>query len=540
MHCFKLKTILIISFLLFQLIIAIAQPQLVWQKNIGGAYNEKEISFVIDSNDNFLIAAESFSNISGDKTINSYGKNDIWLFMLNKNGNILWQITFGGVLYEYNPKLIKCKNDGYVLAASSMSAISGNKTTINKGLEDYWIIKLDENGNELWQKSYGGSSTDYLTSVIQTSDYGYLLGGYTFSDDGDISSGSTCGQSLDYWIVKIDSSGNIQWDKTIGSYGYDYLMDIAETNNANYIIAGTSYGAGGCEKTENNQGYYSADYWILQLDANGNIVWQNSIGTSEGDEVKKVLVYKNAYYIIGSSNGNANNDKTSNSYGDYDVWVVKLDTNGNVSNQITLGGSLEDRISDASFNENAELIIAVSSFSNISGCKNENTQGSSDYWLLAVDSNLSLLWQKDIGGSSTEFINSMQLFTNGDIACAGHSYSNASGDKTDNLVGSTTYSDIWLTKFSTNTVTSTKSSSFALPALLIYPNPAQSILNIDLNNKDKIQSIKIYSLLGKIVYANTAPTNKQQINVTDYTKGIYVLEIKTEKTFYLKKVEINP
>ena len=132
----------------------------------------------------------------------------------------------------------------------------------------------------VWQKTIGGNNADELFVIRQTIDGGYVLGGYSNSNiSGDKTENNRGGD--DYWIVKIDSSGNIQWEKTIGGSGYDDLFSMEQTTDSGYILGGRSDSNISGDKTENSRGL--TDYWILKLDALGNIQWQKTIGGNDDD-----------------------------------------------------------------------------------------------------------------------------------------------------------------------------------------------------------------------------------------------------------------
>ncbi|MDQ3049879.1 MAG: hypothetical protein M3Q95_03225 [Bacteroidota bacterium] len=204
-------------------------------------------------------------------------------------------------------------------------------------LADYWVVKLDALGNIQWQNTIGGNNIDWLYSIIPTSDGGYICGGYS---DSNISGDKTenCQGIRDYWVVKLDSEGNIQWQNTIGGSLYDELMSIAQTTDGGYICGGWSNSNISGDKTENSEGW--VDFWVIKLDSAVNIQWQNTIGGSGQDELYSIAQTSDGGYICGGlSSSNISGDKTENSQGSADYWVVKLDALGNIQWQNTIGGS---------------------------------------------------------------------------------------------------------------------------------------------------------------------------------------------------------
>jgi hypothetical protein len=177
------------------------------------------------SDGGFILGGSSDSNISGDKTENCLGGTDYWMVKTDAMGTIQWQNTIGGSGYEYLFSIEQTTDGGYILGGYSSSNISGDKSENSIGGNDYWIVKTDSTGNVQWQNTIGGSSSDILYSINQTTDEGFILGGYSLSNiTGDKTENNLGGR--DYWIVKTDSTGNIQWQNTIGGSSNDQLQSI--------------------------------------------------------------------------------------------------------------------------------------------------------------------------------------------------------------------------------------------------------------------------------------------------------------------------
>lgn len=210
-----------------------------WQKTIGGNDNDLLNSINQTSDGGYILSGYSYSNVSGNKTENSNGIEDYWIVKTDALGNIQWQNTIGGNGTDKLYSIDQTLDGGYILGGMSDSDISGDKTENNMGVLDYWIVKTDAMGNIQWQNTIGGMHNDQLYSIEQTSDKGYILGGLSWSDiTGDKTEGIS--GSCDYWIIKTDSLGNIQWQNAITGYGSDNLYSIEETSDRGYILGGTS------------------------------------------------------------------------------------------------------------------------------------------------------------------------------------------------------------------------------------------------------------------------------------------------------------
>src|SRR6187397_2897138 len=144
------------------------------------------------------------------------------LCLISQVPTIQWDKTIGGSGDDILLSVQQTSDNGFILGGRSQSSISGDKTEDNKGLHDYWVVKLDANGNKLWDKTFGGSADDFLQSVKQTIDGGFILGGWSLSTISGDKTENSKGES-DYWVVKIDVNGNKIWDRTIGGNSGDYL-----------------------------------------------------------------------------------------------------------------------------------------------------------------------------------------------------------------------------------------------------------------------------------------------------------------------------
>ncbi len=395
------------------------------------------------SDGNYLNVSRSSSGISGNKTSSSRGGIDYWIIKHDKDGNILWQKRYGGDADDVPTSMDNTTDGGYIIGGYSLSSISGDKTGASKGGEDYWIIKLNSSGNIQWQRTFGGTSNDNLTGIIQTSDGGYLVSGHSYSGISGDKTSTSFGQS-DYWVLKLNASGNIVWQRIYGGSDPDIIPILIGLANGDYFMFGYSYSSISGNKTENNIG--SSDYWAVRINSTGSIVWQKNIGGSGIDLISRGNTpYETSsgnILIQGYSSSNSGGDKSENSRGASDMWVIKLDgTTGALLKEKTIGGTGYDAPGSIKELPSGNFMLLGTSASNISGEKSESSKGSSDVWILEVDTDLNVLWDKTIGGTGgdggRDFIydvqdNSYQIF--------GYSSSGISGDKTVNSYGG---NDAW-------------------------------------------------------------------------------------------------
>lgn len=356
---------------------------ILWQKSIGGNASDDLRSIKQTFDGGFILGGNSRSDISGDKTEGNKGEDDYWVVKTDSLGNIQWQKTIGGNDQDFFRDIIQTGDGGYFLGGYSKSPTSGDKTENSKGEQDYWVIRLSSTGNIQWQKTIGGDARDELNSVFETNDGGFILGGTSFSEISGNKTAASKGYS-DYWVVKLSSLGSIEWQKAIGGQYYDELHSIQQTSDNGYILGGYSGSDISGDKTENFVG--SFDYWIVKLNSSGNVVWQNTIGGSDLDYLFSINATSDGGYILGGYSKSPNSgDKEENLNGLYDYWVVKVDELGKMEWQKSIGGTAFDYFTSVIQTSDKNYIISGHSKSSISGDKTENSYGSFDYWVLKLD-----------------------------------------------------------------------------------------------------------------------------------------------------------
>ncbi|MDI9308636.1 MAG: T9SS type A sorting domain-containing protein [Limnohabitans sp.] len=348
--------------------------------------------------------------------------------------DIIWEKSYGGKNAEYLFDAIPTPDFGFILSGSSISSKSGNKEDNNKGNYDYWLWKMNEKGELDWQKSFGGSDSDFLQSVLLTLDGGLILGGTSNSNAGldkkDYSKGNS-----DFWIIKLDAKGTIEWQKTIGGNGLDKLARIAKTTDGGYIVGGSSESQksplgkdGNSDKTgknENSRG--SLDFWILKLNKNGDIEWQKTIGGEYVDELTSIEQTKDGGYIaVGYSNSSKSGEKLDDSFGESDYWVIKLNNSGNIEWQKTIGGNREDCLYSLVQTKNGKYLLGGNSNSATSGSKKKGNGRGTDFWLVQLDEKGEIIWQQTYDFGKLDILTSMVENKDGTFAIGGYAQSEAS------------------------------------------------------------------------------------------------------------------
>jgi hypothetical protein len=499
------------------------QPVIQNQKTIGGSNYDELHSSCVTKDGGLIIAGISYSNKSGEKTQNTRGGSDYWIVKMNRAGKIEWDKTIGGNGDDYCKDVIQTSDGGYAVVGESLSNISVEKSEDSRGFGDYWLVKLDSAGNIQWDKTIGGNNTELIDNLVQTDDGGYILAG---SSNSDISGEKTdyCRGNLDIWVVKLDKRGNKVWDKTIGGDNYDLASGVLITNDGGLAIAGFSGSGKSGEKSEENRGVQS-DYWIIKLDKKGNIQWDKTIGGAVDDYARGIQQTEDGGYMIaGASNSYLSGEKTDNSRGGYDYWVVKLDSKGQVIWDKTIGGNADDsevwcleKTSDGGF------IFGGKSSSDISGEKTESSRGGFDYWVVKLDESGQVQWDKTLGGFGEDNMLSINEARPNYYVVGGFSWSDISGDKTGQTRG---LADYWVVLLHDQEVAGTTSASTinnVKTSFLAYPNPAKDKLNIKVDGK---AVVSLSDQSGKIILTKTIENNAV-INLSALAAGLYFVKNNT-------------
>ena len=296
--------------------------QIEWQKTYGGNATEDLTDVVQTSDGGFLIASHSFSSISGNKTTPNLGETDLWIINLDSSGNIEWQKSYGGNGHDSSPRIVKKSNGNFVIGASSASGVSSTKSEPSRGLGDYWIFEIDSFGEILWQKTFGGNNGDHLVNIRATGDGGYIVGGDSSSGVSGDRTIPTNG-STEFWILKLNAVGNIQWQTKIGGNDTDWLASVSPSKDSGYILGGMSYSGVGGDKTESNVG--DRDYWIVKISEEGEKCWDKTLGATGMDQPWSGFEDDDGNYVLaGWTDSGASGDKSGTSRGGRDGWIVKI------------------------------------------------------------------------------------------------------------------------------------------------------------------------------------------------------------------------
>ncbi len=345
-------------------------PHEVWNKTFGGAALDWGWSVQETSDNGFIIAGETVSFGSGGY--------DAWLIKTDNNGNEIWNKTFGGFAKDGGRSIQQTSDDGYI--------IGGYTDSYGYPNHDVWLIKTDDEGNEEWDSIFGGLASDAAFSVSQTSDQGFIALGYVDSYGAG---------NHDIWLIKTDSFGNEEWNKTFGTIEWDSGYSVQQTNDNGFIIIGTtkSYGSGG------------QDAWLIKTDDFGNEVWNKTYGGANNDWGSSVVMTDDGGFLL-------TGDTRSYGPGGYDIWIIKTDKYGNEQWRRIYGESESDDTGYSLKKTNDGGYI-------LTGTKTSFDTGLTDVWLIKTDINGYMQWNLTIDGGVDDWSYSLDETTDGGYIITG-------------------------------------------------------------------------------------------------------------------------
>jgi gliding motility-associated-like protein len=450
-----------------------AQPRPAWDRTYGGADFEELHSGVQILDKGFIFAGQTLSKqggdvsqVSQDSTEISRFRGDMWVVRTDSSGLKLWDKRYGGNSLDRCWKIIQ-NPSGYLLIGQSYSSPSGDKTSLNKGNSDFWVVQIRPDGSLIWEQSYGGTGDDVAFSGVEAADGGYLLYGHSNSNksgdksdnlrnDPAITDSTALAERNDLWLVKIDARGNKLWDKSYGGIGRDhYPKAIVALPDGNFLLGCNSDSPAGFDKTGQNYGAGFTDIWILKIDANGTRLWDKTYGGNKEDELKDIRLTPDRNIVLcGSTQSDSSStigNKRSRSWGQRDYWIVKISPDGDLIWDKTYGGKNDDDATVLYQNSTGYSIVGGVSNSPKSGSKTDTLRGGNDYWFLYLDKNGNKVWDRSIGGAGNDNPEVLLQLPDKTFVIGGFSSSDIGFDKSENARGTVhpsfgKYNDMWIAK----------------------------------------------------------------------------------------------
>lgn len=414
------------------------------------------------------------------------------------SGEIEWAKTFGGSREDDANSIIETPDGGYVVLGYTFSN-DGDITDKTTTDADFWVFKINTEGALQWSKTYGGSADDRATKIINTNDGGFAVIGYTRSTDGDVSQNNGF---YDFWLLKLDASGNMQWEKTYGFSGNDQGQAVIQTTDGGYFLTGfMDFDGRAAQQTDLNKSgnrHGVGEFWAIKTDNTGTEQWNQYYGGIDNDRAYDVIQTTDGGFIM-VGNTESDDFDITNSFGSYDYWVVKIDPSGNLVWQKNYGGSgIEIAYAITKTNDGNYLILGDTRSSDN---QVTNPKGNADAWLIKINDNGDLLWQKSYGGSQFDTGRSIIEKPDGNLIIFGTSRSN--DQDVSNNYGQ---SDFWLV------------IANAQGEIIFEKNYGGSALDFG--------NASIFTSTGNIVLAGSTESNDFDIPNNQGSKDVLIIKLK--------------
>jgi len=433
-----------------------------WQKTFGGK-NDDEANSIQQT-------------IDGGYIVAGYKGGDVYILKLNSKGEIEWEKTFGGNAYDGASSIQQTTDDGYIVAGWTKSFGSGGY--------DVYILKLNSKGEAEWQKTFGGKGDDEANSIQQTTDGGYIVAGWTKSFGSGLE---------DIYILKLNSKGEVEWQKTFGGWNDDAANSIQQTTDGGYIVAGVT----------GSFGFGEQDAYILKLNLKGEAEWQKTFGGKGDDEAKSIQQTTDGGYVV------AGWTKSFGSAWWKDVYILKLNSKGEVEWQKTFGGEYDDEANSIQQTTDGGYVVA--------GWTKSFGSGREDVYILKLNEEGDLGWQKTFGGWNDDEANSIQQTTDGGYIVAGWTYSFGSGG-----------ADVYILKLDSKGWVDT------IPPEVKIISPKDGVelggtieINIDATDNVELEKVTLY-IDGKKIKEYTSGPYKYSWDSSKATEGAHTIIVEAE------------
>jgi hypothetical protein len=493
------KNLLVLSILFLFALCSSAQPLAIeWQQCLGGE-DVEDCNSIAQTFDGGYIFTGSTNSIGGEVSGN-HGKFDYWVAKVSSSGILEWQKCFGGTEDDYSRRIIQCSDSGYMITGFSNS--NDGDVSGNHGRTDYWVVKTDVNGSLQWQRSLGGTLDEWASTCIEPEPGTYIIGGYAASSNGDVAHQHGY---YDEWIVALNDTGGIMWQSSLGGTGGESASKVIKTSDGGFMVLGTTASSNG--DVSFNHGMN--DIWLVKLDAFTGLQWEKTYGGSDGDMGESIIETSSGGYCVAGYTF-SNDGDVSDNHGNYDGWVINVDSAGNLLWQKTLGGSGDDFMYSLIEDTNGMFIISGGTSSVDSGITNNH--GTSDMWLTVLDNTGSLQWQKCFGGFGPDNGNSIMHAEEGGYLMGG-----GTGATDGDVTGNHGSWDAWLVKL--NHYDGIDEN--ILDGIAVYPNPATDKLFIE-NTGHSVKAVEVRDPLGKnLVSLEQIRESEITVDISQLSRGIY-------------------
>ncbi|MFS4472155.1 T9SS type A sorting domain-containing protein [Chryseobacterium sp. T20] len=509
-------------------ILGVSAQEVVWQKDIQSSTQDflSQVTTTIDQQ--YLITGSSIQSnkqqASGSKQNNGY---DFHLVKLNQQGQEVWEKYFSGQNHDYLSATVTTQDGGFLLAGTSYSGKGLDKKDDSKGGSDIWLIRIDEFGDELWQKTLGNSSDEEARAVIQTTDLGFFVA-------GNVQNSAKGYGSKDVWITRLDKNGKELSQLILGGKGLDEVEKMIPTRDGGALLGIYSRSSevrvsGSASNVQNpnpisrnskqTENFGEGDYWIVKLDKNGKVEWEKNFGGKGDDHLRTLALTSTGFIIGGESRSERSGNKTVGIEEGTDLWLIALNEKG-------------DEQWQKSYNfKNRDILMGMSVVSGRPEDGSEKSKGillggytqaegriqtdDETFWMLYLDQNGNEEWRKHVKGESRqkeERLSDLKLNRDGSIILAGTSAEELGKENWKIVKLGDKQVDQLIEKYD----------------IKIYPNPVSDYTYVEIGFDFKDADILLYDMSGRQLQNIKTKNKVTKINTQALVQGAYLVTIKTD------------
>jgi hypothetical protein len=486
---------------------AYAQKEITWEKTYGCRGNEMANDFIIVP-DGYVFAGTSEAPCPTYYADDSTNKNGL-IVKLDKEGKLMWSRNIGGSEEDVLTKILPTSDGGYLVGGTTRSANFDIKDRKHSSYES-WITKLDAGGNVKWTKTYGGNFTDKFVSMVLTKDDGAVVLSISNSEDGDIVGHKW---TYDYWLMRINSAGNIVWQRVYGGSNEDEPAEIMNTPDGGFILTGNSASDDG--DLDNNHGFL--DVWALKLNNFGDVEWSKAYGGKSVDGGRYGLPTKDGGYLFAAVSKSGDIDVT-NAKGDYDLWMVKTNRTGEIEWEKSYGSAQNEWMPKIKILESMEggYTIMGSTYSNTGDIAGKS-KGGSNIWILKITETGDIQWSELYGEQRDDFAANIYQLPD-------YTYMIGGTLAGRNPVG-WTYGDFWLFKIN-NGLFPAGINTKNIKATNVYPTVTNDVINVECSSSVNTR-LTMTDMLGKMIPVAAEKNNENYtIDMSGLADGMYILQVR--------------